>query len=93
MAKYIKKPFEVEAITYEELVEFGQKNTDNVIDGTPISFNYNGHIIRAYKDDAFIIRTLEGDMAMTQDDMLITGVNREIYPCKKEIFEKTYEKA
>ena len=29
---------------------------------------------------------------MTKDDMLITGVNGEIYPCKKEIFEKTYEK-
>lgn len=31
-------------------------------------------------------------MLMTQNDMLITSVNGEIHPCKKEIFEKTYEK-
>ncbi len=29
---------------------------------------------------------------MTKDDMLITCVDGEIYPCKKEIFKKTYEK-
>lgn len=31
-------------------------------------------------------------MLLGKDDMLITGVDGEIYPCKKEIFEKTYEK-
>ncbi len=30
-------------------------------------------------------------MLLGKDDMLITGVDGEIYPCKKEIFEKTYE--
>jgi hypothetical protein len=28
---------------------------------------------------------------MTPNDMLITGVKGEIYPCKKDIFEATYE--
>lgn len=32
-------------------------------------------------------------MKFTKDDMLITGVNGEIYPCKIDIFKKTYEKA
>ena len=30
-------------------------------------------------------------MRMTPNDMLITGVQGEIYPCKKDIFEATYE--
>ena len=30
-------------------------------------------------------------MKMTRDDMLITGVSGEIYPCKSDIFAKTYE--
>lgn len=37
------------------------------------------------------IRTLEGDMLGRVGDWLITGVNGEQYPCKPDIFEKTYE--
>lgn len=58
----------------------------------PVKFTYNGYVIRQYDSNSYIIPTLEGDFLMTKDDMLITGVNGEIYPCKKEIFEKTYEK-
>lgn len=38
-----------------------------------------------------IIHTLEGDMLGKKGDYLITGVHGELYPCKKEIFEETYE--
>ena len=38
-----------------------------------------------------IIKTLEGDMLLEEGDWLITGVNGEQYPCKDEIFRKTYE--
>ena len=38
-----------------------------------------------------IIPTLEGDMKCNDGDYIIKGVNNELYPCKKEIFEKTYE--
>ncbi len=37
------------------------------------------------------IHTLEGDMVGNPGDWLITGVNGEQYPCKDEIFQKTYE--
>lgn len=37
------------------------------------------------------INTLEGDMKASIGDWIITGVNGEIYPCKPDIFEKTYE--
>lgn len=85
MAKYVKKPVVIEAVTYEELIKNGH--------GKPIELEYNGYIIKRWDDDHYIIPTLEGDMLLGKDDMLITGVDGEIYPCKKEIFEKTYEKA
>jgi hypothetical protein len=37
------------------------------------------------------IQTLEGEMVGNVGDWLITGVNGEQYPCKPDIFEKTYE--
>ena len=38
------------------------------------------------------IKTLEGTMKVEYGDYIIMGVNGEIYPCKPDIFEKTYEK-
>jgi hypothetical protein len=38
------------------------------------------------------VYTLEGIMIGNPGDWLITGVNGELYPCKNDIFEKTYEK-
>ena len=38
------------------------------------------------------INTLEGVMTAVEGDWIIQGVNGEIYPCKPDIFEKTYEK-
>lgn len=92
MSKYVKKPVEVEAITFDELVRIGAENADYVIDGMPVEFEYNNHVIKQWNFGQYLIPTLEGEMLITKDDMLITGVNGEIYPCKKEIFEKTYEK-
>jgi len=38
-----------------------------------------------------VIKTLEGDMLGIEGDWVIKGVNGEVYPCKPDIFEKTYE--
>ncbi len=38
-----------------------------------------------------LIETLEGTMRAQGGDWLIKGVNGEVYPCKPDIFEKTYE--
>lgn len=36
------------------------------------------------------IKTLEGKMIASDGDYIIRGVNGEFYPCKPDIFEKTY---
>ena len=49
-------------------------------------------VVEAYKTDKeIVIHTLEGDMKASIGDYIITGVNGEKYPCKPDIFEKTYE--
>ena len=37
------------------------------------------------------IETLEGWMRVSVGDYVIKGVNGEFYPCKPDIFEKTYD--
>lgn len=38
------------------------------------------------------IRTLEGTMIAQVGDWIIKGVKGELYPCKPDIFETTYER-
>ena len=93
MTKFRKKPVVIEAITFDELVKHGLENGANVVNDMPWSWDYNGHEISHENDECYLIPTLEGTMKMTPNDMLITGVKGEIYPCKKDIFEATYELA
>ena len=48
-----------------------------------IPLNFNGESVN--------IETLEGSMRVSPGDWIIKGVNGEFYPCKPDIFEKTYE--
>ena len=93
MSQFRKKPVVITAITFDQLVAHGIASGGNVVNGMPWSFTYNGHAITHENDDCYIIPTLEGSMKMGRDDMLITGVKGEIYPCKRDIFNATYEAA
>lgn len=92
MAKFRKKPIVIEAITFEQLVSHGIEQGAGLHNGMPWSFEYNGHPITHENDDCYLIPTLEGTMRLLRGEWLITGVNGEIYPCKPDIFEKTYER-
>ena len=49
-------------------------------------------VIEAYQTDKErVIHTLEGDMTAQIGDWIITGLRGEQYPCKPDIFEKSYE--
>ncbi len=50
-------------------------------------------VIEAYQTDVeLIINTIEGQMHAEPGDWIITGVQGEEYPCKPDIFEKTYKR-
>jgi hypothetical protein len=93
VARYRKKPVVIEAIMFDDLVQYGIDNGANVVNGMPWSFSYNGHPITHENDNCYLIPTLEGVMRFERADMLITGVKGEIYPCKPDVFEMTYEPA
>jgi hypothetical protein len=87
--KYRKKPIVVEAFKFY---------VDNIPDWFMDKVSANEIILRNcdFKrfsiDEAYCeIKTLEGTMVAKGGDYIIKGVNGEIYPCKADIFEKTYE--
>lgn len=88
MGKYKKLPVEIEAELVSGLLEKFKHNFNElpkwVIEA------YENTTINTITDNNFIIKTLEGNMIATKEDYLIKGVNGELYPCKKDIFEKTY---
>lgn len=89
--RFRKKPVEIEAITFDELVAHGRANGANIVNGMPWSFSYAGQPITHENDDCYLIPTLEGIMKFNRGEMLITGVKGEIYPCKADIFAATYD--
>ena len=89
MNKYIKKPIEVEALqihgNVSEIKEFIGDNGDAYI--SDIAWKAGVDRPRT----VVLIHTLEGDMKATDGDYIIKGVKGEFYPCRKDIFEETYE--
>ena len=49
-------------------------------------------VVEAYQTDQTVyIETLEGIHRADPGDYIITGVKGEQYPCKPDIFQRTYE--
>ena len=69
-----------------------EKDNNNKNKSQVARFRKKPVIIEAYQTEVeMVISTLEGDMIASPGDWIITGVNGEQYPCKPDIFEKTYE--
>lgn len=83
--KYRKKPVVIEAVEFKgfENIEEVQKFMKGNIKLNFPSDNEN--------DVYLLIDTLEGTMIAKIGDYIIKGVNGEYYPCKADIFHKTYE--
>lgn len=50
-----------------------------------------GTLQLSFEDNELDIVTLEGKQRVKLGDYIIRGVKGEIYPCKPDIFEMTYE--
>ena len=81
--KYRKKPVIVEAVHYA---------VETVVMPKWIQQAFkNGTLF--YDEDDLYVETLEGTHHVSVGDYIIKGVKGELYPCKPDIFDKTYEKA
>ncbi len=80
MARYFKKPIPITAIQWT-----GDNNAE-LLEFT------NGKCQFRVGCPSIKIPTLEGDMGANVGDYIVRGVEGEFYPCRQDIFEKTYEK-
>lgn len=76
--KYIKQPIVIEAL---------QWNGDNIEE----VYDFIGKDTGKLRGGSLYIKTLEGEMFAPIGSYVIKGVNGEFYPCREDIFHKTYE--
>jgi hypothetical protein len=77
--KYRKKPVIIEAFKFR-VDHCPDWFMDKVSDLTVITHEKYCHI-----------QTLEGSMMAVEGDYIIKGIKGELYPCKPDIFEASYE--
>lgn len=85
-----KKPVEVEAILWDGMNLLEVKN----FVGEKLQYDIYDlawEVGRGVPKITMQIDTLEGSMQVSKGDYIIKGVNGEFYPCKPDIFHKTYE--
>jgi hypothetical protein len=98
VAKYRKLPVVIEAVQYtgrNALTEieplFNESRREWVVKESPVLDACGMDLCKAY--GAYLqIKTLEGVMIAIPGDYIIKGVKGEVYPCKPDVFEATYEK-
>ena len=88
---YRKLPVVIEAIRLSEgnvieVFNFIGSGENDIPRGT----NAEG-FVKSVKENGYKIITLEGTMIANIGDWIIRGVNGEFYPCKDDIFRKTYD--
>lgn len=87
MQKYRKKPVEIDAI------QLHMSNMESLIE----QMRRDGYEVESFSQppmraiSGIKIKTLEGTMQANFGDWIIKGVQGEYYPCKPDIFEKTYD--
>jgi hypothetical protein len=88
MAQFRKKPVVIEAWdTYQVMISAASSWGDVP---EPIREACDkGDVL--FAEDHMVIHTLEGDHRADPTDKIIRGVKGELYPCKRDIFDVTYE--
>lgn len=93
--KYRKKPVIIEAFQYDG--DLMNSNGEYYVPDWAIKALEDDTLeLGSYSDSSpceLFVNTLEGQMHVSVGDYIIQGVNGELYPCKPDIFKKTYESA
>lgn len=86
--RYRRKPRYIEALTFDELVEYGKAHAES--DGMPLSFRYNDCQITYKNDDCYIVTYYHRDHDMTREDMLIPD-GPVLMVMDSEVFNYSFE--
>lgn len=85
--KFRKKPVVIDAWLWDETKDTFELLKSEGMKYSSLTSHSTENYIRRLR-----IKTLEGPLNAEKGDMIIRGVNAEFYPCKPDIFEKTYER-
>lgn len=85
---YRKKPVIIDAFCYAG--DFKNSFGEYCIPNWAVKAFENKELFFKGQGELYV-KTLEGDMHAAVGDYIIQGVQGEIYPCKPDIFEQTYE--
>lgn len=98
MGKYRKKPIVIEAFQMTEDKRYDNSDWPNWLNEAWNKEPKEEGCLFCVDNDGMIgpgknlcITTLEGALAVTFGDYIIQGVQGELYPCKPDIFEESYE--
>jgi len=96
MARYRKRPVEVEAVQWDGTAEGATPIINWILDSDATATYRCSNPVRCAQNDgdtphSISIRTLEGEMRANVGDWIIRGVKGEFYPCKPDIFRQTHE--
>lgn len=88
--KFQKKPVIIEAfrIGWDHIPDWFAGALQHEV----ATLNLGIHGYYHHPDTTADIKTLEGMMHASNGDYIIQGIDGELYPCKPDIFEKTYER-
>ncbi len=84
-----KKPVVIEAFQYDG--DLQASDGHYYVPQWAVDAHKSGVMYCGLVSGKLYIRTLEGIYNVSVGDYVIQGVTGEIYPCKPDIFEKTYE--
>jgi len=87
MSKFRKKPVVIDAEQWTGTTKSFNKIQELNKGGERPIISKGGDIT----SEVLLIPTMEGDMTASLNDWIIKGVSGEVYPCKPDIFDKTYE--
>ena len=87
MAKYVKNPIPVDAVEYRNGLEDGFDDLETAIEA---GLDEKSYVNPSDLGKIPYIQTLEGKHYIHRGDFIITGISGERYPCKRDIFIKTY---
>lgn len=98
MSKFQKKPVVIEAIRCKEAHRLIGSDWNALPEWFRSAYEGKNEagvktIICINHPPSIEIVTLEGTMRANFDDWIIRGLKGELYPCKPDIFEATYEPA
>jgi len=93
MPQFRKRPVVIEAVHLTEDLADSDKWPGWIREALRRPAESPGSIYFPFVSGKPVIATLEGPMSPAHGDWIIRGVKGEIYPCKADVFDVTYEPA